>query len=99
MPKFWKFWARRLKEFHRKWIFDHAIRLNLTGYAKNLKRYDEVEIVIQGNIKNLKKMIEISKIGPELANVIRIEFSKIFNQKKYTNFDIKWCYLNVLLIN
>lgn len=52
----------------------HANGLGLTGWVRNLPR-GRVEIVVEGKRENLIKLIELTKEGPFLAVVTKIDVS------------------------
>ena len=53
----------------RHWFSDLAISLGLNGYVQNKQSKDEVEAIVQGDIKSILSITEKAKIGPELALV------------------------------
>ncbi|MAG45456.1 MAG: acylphosphatase [Nanoarchaeota archaeon] len=60
--------------FFRKFIHNHALRLNLKGYVKNIG--DKVEAVFEGSQENIQKIILLCKSGPPEARVENIEIKK-----------------------
>jgi len=73
---------------YRYFAEKNAQKLNILGYAKNLKD-GTVEIVAQGGEESLQKFIEQLKIGPFLAKVAKIDI--IFRKPKdiYLYFEIR----------
>ena len=53
----------------RHWFSNLAISLGLNGYIQNKESKDEVEAIVQGELKNILTITEKSKTGPELALV------------------------------
>ena len=51
----------------RPFVFKHATDLNLKGYVKNLGA--EVDIVIEGEERNVKALIELLKEGPPISRI------------------------------
>ena len=73
---------------YRYWFNKIAISMNINGYVKNLINKDEVEVLIQGQSKNIFNIIEKSKIGPEFAIVISVISKKTLSNKIYKTFSI-----------
>jgi len=73
---------------YRYFAEKNAQKLNILGYAKNLKD-GTVEIVAQGGEESLQKFIEQLKIGPFLAKVAKIDI--MFRKPKdiYLYFEIR----------
>ena len=57
--------------FLRRFIYDHALRLKLKGYVKNIS--DKVEAVFEGSEDSVKQMIEFCKIGNPISRVESVE--------------------------
>jgi len=74
----------------RYWFSNLAISHRLNGYIKNLKNVDEVEAIVQGKINDIRKILEKSKVGPELALVEDIIQNEIFNDLIYSGFVVKY---------
>ncbi len=60
----------------RYFVYRNAIDLNLKGYVKNTD-YRTVESVIQGEVENIYKLIEICKKGTSASYVENVEFNEI----------------------
>ncbi len=69
--------------FYRANSRDQANKLGLSGYAKNMND-GSVEVLLQGNKENIEDFIEWAVIGPEMAEVKRVEIIKI----DYENINI-----------
>ena len=74
----------------RYWFRNLALSLKLNGYVMNRNNNDEVETIVQGNIINILKIVEKSKIGPKLAKVEKIISKQIFNKVQYKQFKVKY---------
>ena len=74
----------------RHWFSDLAINLGLNGYIQNKNNKDEVEAIVQGEMKNILNITEKSKSGPELALVEGVIPSIIYSNVKYTGFIVKY---------
>ena len=74
----------------RYWFSKLAISLDLNGYIQNQKNINEVEAVVQGDIKNILVIVEKSKTGPELSLVQDVVQSKIISTDTYSRFIVKY---------
>ena len=75
--------------FFRENTKNIAKKLGLKGYAKNLSD-GTVEVIAEGNKKELEELIEFCKVGPSSARVddINIEFDNPKNEFK--EFQVKY---------
>ena len=64
-----------------------ALKLNLTGYVKNLANGD-VYIEAEGNEEKINKLIEWCYVGPPLAEVTEVHAVES-EVKEYRNFELK----------
>lgn len=60
--------------FFRTFVEEHAQRLGLVGYVRNLPS-DAVEVVAEGEREQVNKLVERLKTGPPPAIVDRVEIS------------------------
>ena len=74
----------------RHWFSDLAISLGLNGYVQNLNNKDEVEAIIQGNIKDILNITEKSKNGPEMSLVEGVIPNQIISNVNYSGFIVKY---------
>jgi len=74
----------------RHWFSNLAISLGLNGYIQNKESNDEVEAIIQGEMKNILTITERSKTGPELALVEGVIPSNIISNVTYSGFIVKY---------
>ena len=70
----------------RHWFSDLAISLGLNGYVQNLNNKDEVEAIVQGNIKDILNITEKSKNGPQMSLVEGVIPNQIISNVKYSGF-------------
>ncbi len=56
--------------FFRAFVEEHAQRLDLKGYVRNLPSGD-VEVVAEGERERVEKLVEYLKMGPPTAMVAR----------------------------
>jgi acylphosphatase len=52
----------------RKFVFAHAIRLNLSGYCQNLPS-GEVEIEVEGDFGKIRELLKELQFGPPRGRV------------------------------
>jgi len=74
----------------RHWFSNLAISLGLNGYIQNKESNDEVEAIIQGEMKNILTITERSKTGPELSLVEGVIPSNIISNVTYSGFIVKY---------
>ena len=74
----------------RHWFSDLAISLGLNGYVQNLNNKDEVEAIIQGEIKDILNITEKAKNGPEMSLVEGVIPNQIISNVKYSGFIVKY---------
>ena len=72
----------------RYWFNNRANSLKLTGYVKNLVNCNQVRAIIQGNNKDLKKMIENCKTGSSSSKIENVKIDNIQTNKVYDKFSI-----------
>ena len=60
--------------FFRAFVEEHAQRLDLVGYVRNLPS-DAVEVVAEGEREQVNKLVGRLKTGPPTAIVDRVEIS------------------------
>ena len=74
----------------RHWFSNLAISLGLNGYVQNKESNDEVEAIIQGDMRNILSITEKAKIGPEMALVEGVIPNSIISNVKYSGFIVKY---------
>ena len=74
----------------RHWFSNLAISLGLNGYIQNKESKDEVEAIVQGEMKNILTITEKSKTGPELALVEGVIPNNIISNVIYSGFIVKY---------
>ena len=74
----------------RHWFSNLAISLRLNGYIQNKKNKDEIEAIVQGQMKNILTITEKSKTGPELALVEGVISNNIISNVTYSGFIVKY---------
>ncbi len=58
--------------FFRGFIKENAEKLNIKGFVRNLED-GRVEVFLEGNSEDVRKMIEICKKGPKHSEVKNVE--------------------------
>ena len=74
----------------RHWFSNLAISLGLNGYVQNLHNIDEVEAIIQGDMKDILSISEKSKTGPSMALIEGVIPSNVFSNVTYSGFIVKY---------
>ena len=74
----------------RHWFSNLAISLGLNGYIQNKEIKDEVEAIVQGEMKNILTITEKSRTGPELSLVEGIIPNNIISNVTYSGFIVKY---------
>jgi acylphosphatase len=71
----------------RKDIEEKAKRLGLKGYVRNVSQ--QVEVILEGEDQNVKKILEFCAVGPEKAKVIGIDLTEQKYQGEFKDFTIR----------
>ena len=71
----------------RRFVKKEAIKLGLTGYAKNLPD-TRVEILVQGSKEQIEKLIEHCGKGTFLSEIKNITINWIESPLKFDGFEI-----------
>ncbi|MEN7981932.1 MAG: acylphosphatase [Nanoarchaeota archaeon] len=58
--------------FFRRFIKENAEKLDVKGFTRNLED-GRIEVFLEGNINEVKKMIELCKKGPRHSQIRRVE--------------------------
>ncbi len=75
--------------FFRTFVAEHAHELGLTGYVRNLP-LRAVEVVAEGERKQLEKLISYLKMGPPGARVEKVMTNWSEYTGNYSGFRIKY---------
>ncbi len=73
----------------RYFVLRRADELGLTGYARNL-RDGSVEVVAEGDLENLDKLLEQLEVGPRSAHVKQVKVEWTEHSGSYRDFDIRF---------
>ena len=74
----------------RHWFSNLAISLDLNGYIQNKESKDEVEAIVQGEMKDILTITEKSRTGPELALIEGVIPNNIISNVTYSEFIVKY---------
>jgi len=73
----------------RDFVREHAERLGLTGYVRNLPN-GSVEVGAEGEKDKLEQLVRYLKIGPSAATVDRVITEWSEYQGSYSDFRIRY---------
>ena len=74
--------------FFRAFTSRHAAELGLTGYVRNQRNREAVEVHAEGERNKLEKLIDYLKVGPSGARVEKVETDWSEYTGSYPNFSI-----------
>lgn len=74
----------------RYFVQRHANRLGLTGFVRNVQHGSSVEIIVEGEKRNLETIIELITKGPELAKVTGIDIQWSDSSNLFTSFEVRY---------
>ncbi len=76
--------------FFRDFAKQNANKLGIVGYVKNLRSGD-LEIVVQGEERNIDQYVKFCRSGPIFAKVgsVSIDLVHIEDESEYEFFDIR----------
>ena len=75
--------------FFRAFVSHWADELGLTGYVRNLPS-GAVEVVVEGEKKQLEKLIGYLKVGPPSAKVEKVVSNWAGYSGKYSGFGVRY---------
>ena len=75
--------------FYRGFTQEQAVSLGLTGWARNLPD-GRVEVLVEGEEAQVKKLIQALKQGPPLSRVDKAAVDWQEYQGHYEDFRITW---------
>lgn len=76
--------------FFRAFVAGWAERLGVTGYARNLLGGETVEVVAEGERKQLTELIKHLHAGPPGARVDKVDTTWSEHTGKYRSFQIRY---------
>ncbi|NQT31547.1 MAG: acylphosphatase [Deltaproteobacteria bacterium] len=76
--------------FFRAFVSQQAKDLELAGYVRNLPGGGAVEVVAEGESKQLEKLVSRLKVGPPAARVERVVANWAEYSGSYTAFSIRY---------
>jgi len=76
--------------FFRDFVSRQATELGLTGYVRNLRDREAVEVQAEGEKKQLEKLIDYLKVGPPGARVEKVVSNWSEYAGSYSRFSIRY---------
>jgi len=76
--------------FFRVFVSRKAQELRLAGYVRNLPGREAVEVVAEGEKKQLEKLISHLKVGPPAARVEEVVTSWAEYSGSYSGFSVRY---------
>jgi len=76
--------------FFRAFASKRATELGLTGYVRNLPDGESVEVVAEGERRQLEQLIGYLKVGPPAAKVERVVTNWSEYSGGYSRFSIRY---------
>ena len=83
-------YGRVQRVFFRATTSRHASELGLTGYVRNLRGIEAVEVYAEGERVRLEKLIDFLKVGPPGARVERVEINWSDYTGDYSMFSVTY---------
>ena len=83
-------YGRVQRVFFRATTSRHASELGLTGYVRNLRGMEAVEVCAEGERARLEKLISFLNVGPPGAIVERVEIEWSEYTGEYTRFSVTY---------
>jgi acylphosphatase len=68
---------------------EKALKLNLTGIVKNYEQ-DFVLIEVEGELDDLQKFLKWCHVGPDGAEIKKVDFESTEELQNYENFQGEW---------
>ena len=75
--------------FFRDFVAEHAQRLNLTGYVRNLPD-GTVEVRAEGARRHVEELLGYLKIGPPSASVREVKTLWSGHSGRYSDFSVRY---------
>jgi acylphosphatase len=76
--------------FFRYFVRNTAKELGLKGYVRNLARGDAVEVQAEGEKRQLNTLLGQLKVGPQGAQVKRVEIKWADYSGKFDDFSVRY---------
>jgi len=76
--------------FFRAFVSRRAGELGLTGYVRNLHDREAIEVLAEGERKQLEELISHLKVGPPTARVERVVANWSEYTGSYSHFSIRY---------
>ena len=75
--------------FFRNFVQKRGTELGLKGYVRNLS-HDKVEVVAEGDKAALEKLIQLTRKGPQLSNVLKCDVQYSEPTGEFKLFSIRY---------
>lgn len=72
----------------RVFVWEHATRLRLTGYVRNLSQGATVEVLAEGPRASLEELLRALEAGPPRSRVERVDRAWSPYQGRFRRFEI-----------
>lgn len=76
--------------YFRAFVREHARRLGVTGFVRNLPDFATVEVQAEGDKKRLEELLERLKAGPPGARVEKVETTWSDYKGLFKDFEIRY---------
>jgi len=76
--------------FFRAFVSKRAAELGLTGYVRNLRDREAVEVQAEGERRQLERLIDHLKVGPPGARVEKVKIKWSEYTGSYSDFSIRY---------
>ena len=76
--------------FFRDFASRRARELGLTGYVRNLRDIEAIEVNAEGERKQLEQLISYLEVGPPTAKIIKVVTSWSEYTGSYSGFKIRY---------
>jgi len=76
--------------FFRAFVSERAVELGLTGYVRNLRGREAVEVQAEGERDRLERLVDYLKIGPPAARVEKVAADWSGYTGDYSGFSIRY---------
>jgi acylphosphatase len=75
--------------FFRDFLKQHASKMGLKGYAKNLHD-GKLAVVVQGDDKTIAELVKLCQRGPIFAKVSGVDVKEEETTEEFEYFDIRY---------
>lgn len=76
--------------YFRAFVTEHARKLGVTGFVRNLPDFTVVEVQAEGEKKRLDELLDRLRVGPPGAKVERVETAWSDYKGTFKDFEIRY---------